>query len=416
MTTDRGKRYIPPPTGDVLPTSFYCVPVRVPANVHYLRCFLHSLDYFGKWVAWENADGVQATEIAALWKQANDLTRALMVDGGCYSLEPQYDADLPDGRRPVLGTIDDFLWYLRNIGSDMITRLGNAEDCADIVDYWKARLLDQLEVLATSQLENLCTALSGMSQQQQTNFLDIAHWQAIREEMYCRYINQEITYEEYNNFLEWLSDQISISLNAASEWLIDTLNDVAEIITGTNGTGIDRAARVSAGSGGGFGGTTVICEWAVDVDFTVTADGWVSIEGVPPNLVHATWYNGVGWQYDAGQQPLTGMSNVMAIQKTFDPPVEFTQIAATCHRIGVGNGTNTVAISSPGYSDLLSYSNNPNTGVTDHTHTHNFGSPTELTSIVLRGQSDAPDGGTYADGTPILVSAHFEGIGPNPWA
>jgi len=65
------------------PEGYYTLCVHIPRDVEYLREFLGSLDHFGKWMAWEDDSGVRAKEAAAVWKVANELTRAAYAAGEC---------------------------------------------------------------------------------------------------------------------------------------------------------------------------------------------------------------------------------------------------------------------------------------------------------------------------------------------
>lgn len=71
------------PAENPLPDGHYCFPVYVPAEGAYLERFFWALDFFSKWVAWEETGDNMAKAVADRWKIANGLTREAFNAGGC---------------------------------------------------------------------------------------------------------------------------------------------------------------------------------------------------------------------------------------------------------------------------------------------------------------------------------------------
>jgi len=291
MSAKQPGRYALPPDGNMLPTDYYCVPVRIPHNEHYLRQFLGMLDYLGKWVAWDDNGSGDAALVAALWKRATELTRQRYYDDTCYTFDALYPDDPPDGRPAAQAEIDDILWYLRDIAVEIIDRLANSETCEDIVSVMAARILAETDIYMDIMLANACADISAMTAQQQADLIDIAHWQEVRNEIYCAYVNGEITYAEYELWLNWLSDQITITLEAASQWLINTLNDAATALAGESGVSLRRAGEAAAGGGAGFGTSELVCPWTVTLNFLAGTGGFERA-GTPLSGIHVP---GTGW-------------------------------------------------------------------------------------------------------------------------
>jgi len=84
MSTHR-KGYLLP--DNPAPVGYYCMHVYIPREVMYLRNFMGALDFFGKWLAYEETGAGNAKIAADTWKVANELTRA------AYALS---ECDMPD--------------------------------------------------------------------------------------------------------------------------------------------------------------------------------------------------------------------------------------------------------------------------------------------------------------------------------
>lgn len=77
------------PAENALPDGHYCFPVYIPAEGAYLERFFWALDFFSKWVAWEETGDNMAQAVADRWKVANALTRTSFNEGGCSAV-PQF--------------------------------------------------------------------------------------------------------------------------------------------------------------------------------------------------------------------------------------------------------------------------------------------------------------------------------------
>jgi hypothetical protein len=234
--------------------------------------------------------------------------------------DPPYTAPLPDGRPPELGIIDDTLWYLLEVASEVIERLDNAEPVGDIIIALANRIQAETGRFVGPQITALVEAIAAMTAQQRADLIAVANWQETRSDAYCTGELTPITSTDYQNWLEWLADLIVDSLNSGSEWLISSLNNLAQQIAGESGAGLGFAGLSADGGGAGFGGTTpAACEEMLLTPSDKTPVVPTGHQPVPNGVV--VEYNVPSYQVLGGNQYGLGVSASITAYGHAIPPL-----------------------------------------------------------------------------------------------
>ena len=266
---------------DPNPDDLMCLQVWLPNDPAFVRALFGSLDYLASWIAWERDPAKTGAIAAASMKEANEqtYTRWLTIGGCSEEIEPPYTDDLPDGRTPTEGAVDDWLWSIYEVIVDIDTIFGAGGDCTDVVNKWGPIWTARTGQQGTDVITSLCASMDGMTQGERDVVTDPDTWETLRDEIVCSSAGECIslfdisTAADWNVWLNCAAEKIYDVLNQTSNNLYDMLNDAAAFLTG----GLAAKQVDTAGGGGsGFGFDATDCSIYIDFDANDTGYTLVS--------------------------------------------------------------------------------------------------------------------------------------------
>jgi len=189
----------------------------------------------------------------------------------CAQAIPVYTEETPDGRSPETASIDDALGYLRDILVIIAAEIDDETPRDDIIALAIQHVYGDISVVITPAAPDLVDAMIAATPEQRADAIDPAAWVDVRNELVCRQRDDQDTLQPYGNWLQHLSDNVAGLLQLASDELVQTLNDVAEIImsgTASSARAISTGFIGSLGGESGFGDDPG-CEEEIEEWFTV---------------------------------------------------------------------------------------------------------------------------------------------------
>jgi hypothetical protein len=326
-----------------MPETFRCYQVYVPDDPYAIAAFWGSLDYLGKWVAWERTADKRGALMADLWKQANMISRDA-AEWGCENMllrqhptQPcrlQYSTnggvtwldfanialcpvwpDAPTDDSETLST--DILWALHLIMSAIADALDDGDSVTQAAQAGAEQAQTLLGVSNIIVWHTIALAMSTHTPVERAAALDYDEWENLHEQGYCA--TEELNPEDdYTHWLDEWADAIMDWLNNAAEWLWEALSDTWDYLTGT-----PSLANAGYGGGGGgvnFGWLTPDCGWSHTFDFTIDDYDWYPSHWVPntPGGPWGTWTPGVGWVWGDGYTGAGYLMRAVVLGRTFD--------------------------------------------------------------------------------------------------
>lgn len=264
------------PDPAIVPDSI-CIRAYIPDHPLYIGAFWQAYTYFGRWLAWQRDSANTAAAVAAMWRTLIEQSRAEFEAGGgcgmilnCADVErcliptpdPPYTAPLPDGRSASEGMLDDTLWFLYSVIDEINDRIALGQSIEQIAVELANEIQAKSGKWVYPELLGLVQNLYTRPQSERDAMLNVANWQPVREAASC---NQELVAgADYGNYVDWLNslaDTLVAALNAASDTLKDSLNDLAIVLSGETGGALGNASLAADGGGAGFGGTPIgVCD------------------------------------------------------------------------------------------------------------------------------------------------------------
>jgi hypothetical protein len=294
LTIPDGKGYAIPSTID--PEAAVCIRVYVPADQYYIAAFWNSLDFFGKWVAWEKDDSHRAKDVAAMWRVWIDKTREEWdcSGGDCGMINVRQKpsepcilqkqdtcggawVDFADLRLCAFG-VDDMLYGEGESWREIDDILWQIKSWIELIDAWltagksatEIKYLMAKEIGYLKGLETIIDNMAAMSEGERENAIDALDWDDIRASVYCDSEDCYVDYDTLDTYYDWL--------DCVYEWIFDTLNatenDLFNTLDATSdwiADALNLAPIARGGGGGGFGGIAPECSWSHDYDFEIGA-------------------------------------------------------------------------------------------------------------------------------------------------
>lgn len=283
MTTR--KKYLIP--DDHLPEDTICIPVHVPNDPLYLYAFMGSLAHFGKWVAWDDEGDGRAKDVAQLWKDAEEITRAAWAAGECGLMIRQN----PDSPCELQQSMDGETWETWAVISDCTSgpdegvpfpsgtapdagydAAANAADWLDTILCMIVGLIDggasDGEII--SQVGAYIAAYAPGAITAEGIKIWIDGLRALSMAQRAAYCGGDVPGDLWNGIIcagavglddgHWLdkwADGISDWLSGSAQWLIDGFEAVAR----TFGINDQNTISRTGGGGGGAGFGDPDCGW-----------------------------------------------------------------------------------------------------------------------------------------------------------
>jgi hypothetical protein len=326
-----------------MPETYRCYQVYVPDDEYAIAAFWGSLEYLGKWIAWERTDDHRGALMADLWKVANELSRDV-AELGCdvmllrqHPTEPcrlQYSTDggviwhdfanialcppWPDAPTDDGETLStDILWALHVVMkaiSDALDGGATATEAAQVGAEQSLLLLGVSNIVVWSQI---AVAMAAHTPAQRATALGYGEWENLHEEGYCATEELDPT-DDYEHWLDEWADSIFDWLNNATEWLWEALSDTWNYLTGT--PSLANAGYGGGGGGANFGWVTPDCGWSHTFDFTVDDYDWYPSNWIPttPGGDWGAWAPGVGWVWGDGFTGTGYKARGVVIARNFD--------------------------------------------------------------------------------------------------
>lgn len=332
------KAYLLP--DDPEPDNLRCVRMYLPDDPKFFAAFWGSMDYLATWLAWDRDEANTAALVADRMKEAVEISRTAWLTGSCCaSPPPPYTEPPGDGRDEPTATIDDWLWFWRDIVIVIVTDLQDSVPPATVKDTINETLSSKLGDNYQPVADQLVDNIDSLSETEQNNLSDPEKWEQLRDKVLCDNAPTQPNYTtNFYDWLNWAADGIFTWLNDTASELFDALNSAFDLLDGgQQPANIAASASAADGGGAGFGWSSPACTWQHTYDLTATNFAMAAYEA--PSCVGGgiagAWANGVGW-YGTPNGPCPYNQVMIEARRDSVPQFTLTGIDVTVNISGAG--------------------------------------------------------------------------------
>lgn len=303
------KGYILPDAPDT--DDYYYLCVAVPRAYEYLIAFYGSLDYLAKWVAWERDGTDRAAQAAAVWRAANEITRAngtdctggddmqlrqrpdnpcvlQASDDGGSTWYDVYNASLcsvppsPPGDVDERGRYDDIIYYIWQLVIDVDTAIQAGTPTNTIKQDTVTKLNNHLgSSKHAAATVKLIDDMANATQSERDAVTNSSKWQQVRDDSWCQNRDDRSDYADYYQWIVEAGIEIGGILVAAADSLTQDIGAFVGALPGLDVDALDNMAQLApiyADAVSPFTDTVCPQDQTPDYDYTALT---ITYEGAP---------------------------------------------------------------------------------------------------------------------------------------